>query len=423
MIALALTGAAIAGGVLGPRPWLGRFGALADTESGTVAVRLELWKVVAEVVRDRPVVGFGPDVLGSVIDRHYTPRLVTLENTPTFLIDRAHNAELDVLAASGLVGLASLAALAVVLLCAARRLYSAASEPIAVGSPHWLEAAAIAALAGHFVEQQFNLETASASALAWILAGVVVGHARLTVQVPRTLSPVKLRPSTWTRTAAVVATLLVAALLVGEGVSEGRLFAAETSYASALAWERSGNLQGATSALEATTNMWPADAAYWNELAKVRAANARADSTSASQPYSSAISAMETALDHDPARGLLWSNLGLVSGEAASRTNNLQVAQNARAAHERATQLAPGYWLYWRSRGATLLQLDEAANAADALKHATQLYDRDEPTWLALAQAAARAGNTGEARSAVEYALKLNGSDTQAQQLLAVLGR
>ncbi|RLB69737.1 MAG: hypothetical protein DRH04_04705 [Deltaproteobacteria bacterium] len=97
-----------------------RLGSLTDTESGSGNVRDVLWKGCIDLLtadtpikfpdgrvdpfhRLRPFIGYGPETMGLVFNRFYSPALAQVEGHKA-LPDRAHNATFDLLITTGIVG-------------------------------------------------------------------------------------------------------------------------------------------------------------------------------------------------------------------------------------------------------------------------------------------------------------------------------
>lgn len=449
LVALAAATLVVGQGALPREGLLARAFSIFDPTQGSASLRLLLWDATLQLSLVRPLLGFGPDLLGSVIARRYPPELWRLE-TPQFVVDRAHNASLDTLVSVGILGSAALLALGLVVATAAWRLLRVRENglhvPLLVG--------ALAALAAHVVEQQFNVAVTAASLLAWLLAGAIVGLAwppgRKLARTPRLPSeeglgsvgepppltaPRHAKPPgrasrraagasllvprahtvRW-RTTVAVATLLVAGTIVVWQVQPLR---ADVFYAQGLAMQRAGRFADARSSLAQAVAVWPHEPAYWNELARAHLQLARSTPAAASGPaYASAVEAAEQALRLDPSNTLLWSTWGLIAGETAARTADSRLAERARQAHARATGQAPNYWLYWRSAGATEFNLRSYAAAQQAFARAIALFDNDQPTWSALGDAAAMAGDVSTARRAYERALRMNDTDAHVRQAL-----
>ncbi|HID86511.1 MAG TPA: hypothetical protein EYP55_03925, partial [Anaerolineae bacterium] len=88
-------------------PYVGRLSGVLDTRSHTVRQRILAWEGVIELSTKDPLrtlIGYGPESLIVAFNPHFQPELASLMIGETF--DRAHNETLDVLAMTGLMGLA-----------------------------------------------------------------------------------------------------------------------------------------------------------------------------------------------------------------------------------------------------------------------------------------------------------------------------
>ncbi len=88
-------------------PFLGRLIQLSDTETGSVKVRMLIWKGTIELLKADPlraVIGYGPESIQTIYSRYYPPALAqhAYRSTP---VDRSHNETFDVLVTTGLLGL------------------------------------------------------------------------------------------------------------------------------------------------------------------------------------------------------------------------------------------------------------------------------------------------------------------------------
>ncbi len=103
-LALALVGgagivAASHSPLAGRSEMLARF-AGAGSGADTGAIRLRIWGVAWQAIRERPVLGWGQENFASAMDRHFDPVLAHQAEW----VDRAHNLVLDWLVAGGAVG-------------------------------------------------------------------------------------------------------------------------------------------------------------------------------------------------------------------------------------------------------------------------------------------------------------------------------
>jgi len=89
-------------------PYVARFGELAGAGAQTVQARALAWDTVLDTVRAEPgriVVGYGPETMKSVLTRFMPAELWVLQGGGQYgTFDRAHNAVLDALYASGIAG-------------------------------------------------------------------------------------------------------------------------------------------------------------------------------------------------------------------------------------------------------------------------------------------------------------------------------
>ncbi|HXI16046.1 MAG TPA: O-antigen ligase family protein, partial [Chloroflexota bacterium] len=272
-----------------PGSFLARATSIVQPTEFTAAVRLALWRSASVVWLERPLVGFGPDALGSVFQRTYGPELAAAEGGAAGLTqyDRSENAVLDTLLATGALG--GLAMLAVGLVVA-----RSVSLLTRRGGAAPLVAGATAALAAHLVAQQFNVEVVGASFLAWLLAGALAGLAVtanyfpsedatsfdaapgpagvLTPEAPD-LPHGNVRTSLPRAAAAALVVLLTSPLMIWWDLQPLR---AGMAYEIGLQLERANRPAEAVPHLRLATTLWPHYYLYWAEQAYAHRAAARA---------------------------------------------------------------------------------------------------------------------------------------------------
>ncbi len=158
-------------------PYVQRIALPQGLYSGTVRVRLVLWRAAAQVVTAwpevglsphrldnlRPVLGYGPDTAAIVYTANYPPELAHIED-PNAIWDRAHNETLDLLTMQGWLGLAASIVLGVA--CARRGLSLWRAEETTAGRA-WV-AAPLAALTAHLVEAQFAFSMTATGMMTWL---------------------------------------------------------------------------------------------------------------------------------------------------------------------------------------------------------------------------------------------------------------
>lgn len=126
----------------------------------TLETRLSIWAAMPAVVAAHPVLGTGPETLD------YALAGQEFAHEGRAYADRAHNAELDILATSGLVGLVAWAALALVVVVAG---WQALRAGVPGARP------ALLALLAHGLDSQLSIEVVPVNALAFAVAGTLVG--------------------------------------------------------------------------------------------------------------------------------------------------------------------------------------------------------------------------------------------------------
>lgn len=87
-------------------PYLERAASLGNLDEGSGRVRTLIWQTAPSLVAERPILGHGPEMMGYAFERHYPPELAYAESR-TASADSAHNLFLQLLVATGLVGLAA----------------------------------------------------------------------------------------------------------------------------------------------------------------------------------------------------------------------------------------------------------------------------------------------------------------------------
>lgn len=199
--------AAVAVAVLALTPLGDRLASVAD--SG----RVDEWRLGADVLADRPVLGVGPEgyriAAVSAIDEGYAGR-----HGRDVVVDRAHSSPLDVALAGGVLAGAAYVLLAGAVALAAWRLRSRRDLPAAAG------AGAAGALAAGLVA----FPTPEAEALIWLLGGTAVATAWATNRR-------RIGPQQRIGTAVLAATLAVAVVAGASDVLADRHLATAVGHA------------------------------------------------------------------------------------------------------------------------------------------------------------------------------------------------
>ena len=136
-------------------------------EPGTIMrSRGTMWMGVMAVIREHPLLGHGPDALGTAFLRHAPPGWAAVEGAGT-TVERAHDSILEEAAATGLAGLGLLAWFVA---CLVRGL------PRRLAAPG--TAAAAAAVLAYAVHNLFSFGTPATTPVLWVLLGLLQGTGR-----------------------------------------------------------------------------------------------------------------------------------------------------------------------------------------------------------------------------------------------------
>lgn len=317
----------------------------------TAQGRLDTWQETAEVVAERPILGWGPEGFRSGFGRHVSAdwvRTYELRQIP----DRAHNAVLDVTVSSGLLGAAAYLALVTT---AALAMWRARHAPGAAGL--------VAGAAGYLVQAQFSFDTFDLGAMTWFLVGAVSS---------RTESETVERPRRWGVIPAA-ATVLVAVGVAA--VAADRLVASASDQVPERAYSR----------LALASRLWPHSFDAGTLAATVTAGDDRLVAQAHDRfgtwpdPYVrlQLARARGDALALETLRSELPTNPDLEAalGAALLRRGDLL---GARHAYERATFLAPRDAEVRAGLAATLFSLGRDREACDALVAAIRLVPADQ---------------------------------------------
>lgn len=146
-----------------------RIASTAVPTSGSMGQRLFIWERTVALIRERPLLGWGPETLGAVFPydrpamvRHFGPRPA--------VVDRAHNDMLQAAVSIGIPGAAAYAGFwALVLLSGIRLVRRTAGTDRAVAS------GLLGGIAAFVIQAQASFSAVAVSPIAWVLCGALCG--------------------------------------------------------------------------------------------------------------------------------------------------------------------------------------------------------------------------------------------------------
>lgn len=146
-----------------------RIATATGTRSGTVASRLFIWERTLELIRARPLLGWGLETLREVFPYH-RDSLVRYFGPRPVIIDRAHNDTLQMAVSVGVPGATVYLVFWLLVIVAATRVWRRES-----GVARMLAAGWLGALTGYLVQAQFSFSSVAFTPIIWLLAGAACG--------------------------------------------------------------------------------------------------------------------------------------------------------------------------------------------------------------------------------------------------------
>ena len=164
----------------------GQLGRLASARDASTQFHLDAWRVAAEIAKDHPVLGTGPETFPDVLPR-YTHDVLPAKRASeldAFRVESPHNVYLGIAAGSGLPALiAYLVAIGGFVVVTVRTLRVATRDvKIAV-------VAVLGGVAGHLATDTFMSPEVTSTWLVWILLGGSLGMISCEMRQPQTPEP------------------------------------------------------------------------------------------------------------------------------------------------------------------------------------------------------------------------------------------
>lgn len=143
----------------------------ADLRNASVNARLTIWGTTLGLIRDRWLLGYGPEQFTAVFAAHYPPELARFEG-PQVVVDDPHNLFLDQAMAAGVIGLAALLGVLIIFY----RLMLATLHRCTNRSSESALAAILGSVTVFVIQAQFTPDVIVLSAFFWLALalGVVI---------------------------------------------------------------------------------------------------------------------------------------------------------------------------------------------------------------------------------------------------------
>jgi O-antigen ligase/Tfp pilus assembly protein PilF len=381
--------------------WLGQ------RQLGSTSARLTIWQGTVELIRQRPLLGYGADALEVVFPRVYPSELVYYQGRD-FFVDRAHNLLLDWTVMAGIPGLLAFFLVLIMVVIVVGR---ALDRPQRPEKPALL-IAILAAVLGNTANNLVSFDVTPTATASWLLMGMGVALAApSTCQASATVG--KQRFWQW----ALVGLLFG---IIGTVVWQinGRPLLADIAARSAHRYAQAGDWARAIAAGERAVTHWPVEPAHHLLLSQTYWQQAVTDPATAPIWLPPAETALLTARQIRPTDPVMWLHAAnfytAAAGQFGSATHDL-----ADDAYRQALTLAPHHATIYTAWGRALLENGDSERAAVLLREAVALDASNGEAYLYLGAAELALGRLEIALADYQEAVRLLPESSQAYAGLA----
>lgn len=340
--------------------------------------RLYLWSTTLQMIRDRPLLGFGFDTYRLTFPAYKTPASLKRLKEKA-LADKTHNDLLQVSVSQGLLGLLFYLWFFIVFLWKNWQLYQKKTR---IADKIWL-GSCLAAIIGYLFQVQFSFSVISVAPLFWILMGLVYG--RLSEKQPRLSRFALYNPlasvNTSVRRALSIVVGLVLLLIV---LSAFKIVLADQHARNGLISQNTAAWEQAAASYRLATSYNPDEARYFIQLGEVYVYKFWDSGDSASQQ--NAVYALKQASKLNPLEKEPFYLLGTLYLRQAKSTDQPQAATEAVRNFRRVTKLEPTDVDAYFSLAAAYVEAKDYNRAIAACEKAVRLDPRFWQAYYALAE-------------------------------------
>jgi hypothetical protein len=402
-----LVAAVTAGSATSTTDLMARASSILVPTEGSFATRLEIWKTALRIVRERPLLGTGPDTFVFRFVKFQTVKYIQLQNRVA-VADNAHSYPLQLAATVGIPGAATFLALFFGLCALSVRQISKETDIQLRVLTGGFAAGALA----YLVHLLFAVSSVGSTALVWMAAGVMVAQ-NGTSEALRV---------TWDKKTSMPRLALVAlGLTLGLGV----LSLAVRPYLADFYFSRGEGLAGiasweeATGEFERAIRLNPANDRYKAELGLMyftwsqAMENNRGLFDQAIHYVNEAKRSSPLMVDHYHILAFMFRHMG--------RTVDPKFLESAKNELEAALSLEPNSPRERTMLASVYLEQGKTEQALAELRRAGAVKPNYPPLYLYLGSAYRARGELGKARDAYETALGIDPDYQEARDALAEL--
>jgi len=359
-----------------------------DLSDADAASRISGWKSALQIIKDRPLLGIGPDTLSINFRRYAFPEFSRLIGIALANPAYAHNEVLQIAATMGMVGLLSYLWLLLNYFRTIAKFPNLRQDPIAVGI-----AGSISAV---LVNNLFSFHTMTTATLFWLFLGFTTilwakeegEKKRVTISIPRGIK--------W----AIYSILFVLNLFLI--VIFLRVYFADAHFPRGLFFEAKKRYDLAISEYEKAVKINPWEQTYYQNLAKVYqdVALLIPGVTQRAELLKKSVAVYKKHLDLVPQDALSHNGLGVGYVHMAEQLSDQSYYQLAKESFQNSIQMAPYFLEPYINLGTVLYFLGKKEEALQSYDKALQVNPYMPLIYLNLGNLYAQ---EGEIRKAIGY--------------------
>jgi O-antigen ligase/TolA-binding protein len=374
---------------------------------GSGGIRLVAWQQTVEMIKDRPLLGWGPETYSLIF-----PRYITMEWEQTvrrdFPTDKAHNDLLQIASTMGLASLVPYILIFILFFWNSLRSIKYISDPFQKNLLKGLFAGVLA----YLVQLQFNFSVIDITPIFWIFIGLAISISSVALnKTERVISlPFKLTSPDSLKYAYAVLLLII----FGISILSIRPIIADTYFRQGLEALQSGNPETSVAKLSGARDFDSKEIYYSQESGKVyiKLLNATKDKTY----FSKAIETFDEAQRINPLNEYTYLYLGdayLAGAEILKEPDLLKLAATN---YKKVLVNDPYFAQAHLSLGIAYAQMKMTKKAIEEWKTVPNLYPDSDSAYYNLGTAYEQMGKTAEALKSYKKVLEINSSNQLAKE-------
>lgn len=358
-----------------------------DLSDADAASRISGWKSAMEMIKERPLLGVGPDTLSINFRRYMFPEFSRLIGKALANPAYAHNEVLQIAATMGIVGLLSYLWLLLSYFRTITKFPDLRQDPIVVGIT--------ASISAVLVNNLFSFHTVTTATLFWLFLGFTSvlwskerGEKSVSISISRGIK--------W----AIYSIIFVLNLfLIGIFL---RIYSADVHFINGLASEARRRYDLAISEYQRAVEIAPWEQTYYQNLAKVclNVAPVVPDETQKIRLLEKSVAVYKTHLELIPQDAMSHHGLGVAYMHMAEQLSNQSYYQLAQESFQRSIQMAPYFLEPYINLGTVLYRLGRKEEALQSYDKALQVNPYVPLVYLNMGNLYAQ---EGEIRKAIGY--------------------